>query len=599
MCGIAGLAQPSQMSQATQLADRFTKLAFRYLAKRGPDAAQKWLGDGITLIHTRLAIIDVRGGIQPMDDDDGVIVYNGEIYNFEDVRDPQTNYRTRSDTEVLLRGLSQFGISFLGRLAGMFAFGYFDKKAHKLIIARDRFGIKPLYYFHDKQNFAFASTMHPLMMLSQKAINQAALVEYYMLRGARGANTLFEDVHELPAGCCAIFDLATGALELKSWVVETPPPRQGRVDEPALLEELDRILHLAVRRHLVSDVPVATLLSGGVDSSLITAIAAQYAPKLAAFSIGFSDQNFDESPYSQAVARRYGLRHYVKFCNHVDFLDLLDGWPASNDDPVADPSAIMVHLVSKFVRECGYKVALTGEGADEFFGGYNQYFRFALARRLNLFGRGFPFVADWAARAAPHRTRHIHFLNQIAKRPVFHGSSMIFEPHVAPGVFVNKIPDHPKVDNLRSALWLDQRQRLADDLLCSRDRATMQASVEARVPFVASYVADFCATLDERMLVRGGRRKYLLTKLAERYVPRECLYRPKVGFDLPLKSWFRGALRSLVYDTLQSTWQREFFHLGAIERIVDWHMSGKADFSDKIWAFVLLDRNVAAMRAIA
>jgi asparagine synthase (glutamine-hydrolysing) len=599
MCGIAGLVQPPQASQAPEVADRFTKLAFRYLARRGPDAGQKWLGDGITLIHTRLAIIDVRGGSQPMDDDDGVIVFNGEIYNFEDIRDPQTNYRTRSDTEVLLRGLSRHGVSFLGRLDGMFAFGYFDKRANKLIIARDRFGIKPLYYFHDKQRFAFASTMHPLMTLSQRAINQTALVEYYMLRGARGAHTLFEDVHELPAGCCAVFDLATGALEVKSWVIESPPPSQGRTDEPELLEELDGILHLAVRRHLVSDVPVATLLSGGVDSSLITAIAAQYAPKLAAFSIGFSDRKFDESGYAQAVARRYGLRHFVKFCDHADFLDLLDSWPASNDDPVADPSAIMVHLVSKFVRECGYKVVLTGEGADEFFGGYNQYYRFALARRLNSFARGLPFLADFAARGAANRTRHVHFLNQVVRTPLFHGSSMIFEPHLAPDIFVGEIPSYPKVDNLRGALWLDQHQRLSDDLLCSRDRATMQASVEARVPFVTSYIANFSASLDERMLVRGGRRKYLLTKLAERYVPRECLYRPKVGFDLPLTSWFRGALRDLVYDTLQSTWQRDFFRPGAIERIVDWHMTGKSDFSDKIWAFILLDRNVRSMRAIA
>jgi asparagine synthase (glutamine-hydrolysing) len=171
---------------------------------------------------------------------------------------------------------------------------------------------------------------------------------------------------------------------------------------------------------------------------------------------------------------------------------------------VADPSAIMVHLVSKFVRECGYKVALTGEGADEFFGGYNQYFRFALARRLNFFGRGFPFLADLAAHAVPYRTRHVHFLNQVVKTPIFHGSGMIFEPHVAPDIFVAEIPSFPTVDNLRNAMWLDQRQRLADDLLCSRDRATMQASIEARVPFVTSHVANFSMSLDARMLVLAG-----------------------------------------------------------------------------------------------
>ncbi len=600
MCGIGGLYQ---RRPAPDVSAKFVDLALRHLARRGPDASSTWRRGETTLVHTRLSIIDVGGGAQPMEDDDGVIVYNGEIYNFDEVRDRAYNYRTRSDTEVLLHGLHCEGTAFLDRLDGMFAFGYLDKRARKLVIARDRFGIKPLYYVHNRNRFAFASTMHPLMPFSRKTINQDAFVEYYLLRGARGEHTLFDDVHELTAGSYAVFDLATGDLEVKSWKQEDArhaeeQPRRGR-SEAELLEELDRTLHLAVRRHLVSDVPVATLLSGGVDSSLITAIAAEYVPDLAAFTIGFNDRRFDESPYAQAVARRYGMRHFVKFCDDKDFLALLEDWPAAVDDPVADPSALMVYHVSQFARDCGFKVVLTGEGADEFFGGYNQYFRFQLARRLNAVGRAVPFVGDIAAALFPHRTRHVHFLRQVTKAPVFHGSSMIFEPHFAPEIFSHEIPLSPTVATLRDALALDQRQRLADDLLCSRDRATMHASVEARVPFVTRYVADFAASLDDEMLIRGRAQKYLLRKLAQRYVPRECLERPKVGFDLPLAAWFRGKLRDLVMDTLASTWQRDFFRPGAIEKVVDWHMSGKASFADKIWAFVLLDRNVRSMRAIA
>ncbi len=596
MCGIAGLL--GRDTRDAGICARFEALALHHLAKRGPDDAQTWREGGVQFWHTRLSIIDGPGGVQPMVDEDGALVFNGEIYNHADLREPGTDYRTRSDTEVLLKGLAREGAAFLDRLDGMFAFAYLDRRRRRLLLGRDGFGIKPLYYVHDGERFAFASTMHPLMIFSDKEVNAAAFAQYYMLRAARGANTLFTDVHELPAGSVLELDLATFEASVRPWRRERE--RQVvRRSEADLLDELDQTLHLAVRRHLVSDVPVATLLSGGVDSSLITAIAAGYQPDLATFSIGFKDERFDESPHAQAVARRYGLRHYVKFCEADDFLRLLDGWSPALDDPVADPSAVMVHAVARFAREHGYKVVLTGEGSDEFFGGYNQYYRFRWARRLSLVGRALPFAADLVARLAPHRTRHIHFLEMATRRAAFGGTSMIFEPHLAREVLTGAVPDMAGATSLREALVLDQGQRLSDDLLTSRDRATMQASIEARVPFVTRYVADFARGLDESMLVRGRTRKYLLKRLAERYVPRSAIHRPKVGFDLPLADWFRGPLRDFVHDTLRTTWQRDYFQPGSIDRILDWHMSGRANLSDKIWALLLLDRNVDAMRRIS
>jgi len=594
MCGIAGLVQ-RQRSPA--ISARFASLALKHLARRGPDDQGTWSDNAVDLVHTRLSIIDVAGGAQPMEDDDGVIVFNGEIYGYNELRRPEINYRTRSDTEVLMRGVAREGTAFLDTIDGMFAFAYLDKRRDKIILARDYFGIKPLYYLHDGERFAFASTMHPLMMFSRKDVNRTALLEYYMLRGARGANTMFEDVHELPAGTCAEFDLKTFALTVRPWHAPRPVAARRR-SEAELLDELDATLHLAVRRHLVSDVPVATLLSGGVDSGIVTAIAAKYAPDIAAFSIGFRDPKCDESPYAQAVARAYGLRHFVQFCDERDFTRLVETWPTTVDDPVADPSSAMVYLVSQFARDCGYKVVLTGEGADEFFGGYKQYFRFELARRLNGVGRFVPFLADFAAARMPHATRHVHFLRQLTRAPAFHGTGMIFEPHLAGEIFHGEVPATPSADTLREALQLDQRQRLVDDILGLKDRATMHASIEARVPFVTRYVAEFAHSLEEDMLVNGFVCKYLLKKLAERYIPRHCIYRPKIGFDLPIGDWFRGSLRDFVFDTLRSTWQREFLRPGAMEKIVDWHMSGRANLADKIWAFVLLDQNVKAMRAI-
>jgi asparagine synthase (glutamine-hydrolysing) len=241
---------------------------------------------------------------------------------------------------------------------------------------------------------------------------------------------------------------------------------------------------------------------------------------------------------------------------------------------------------------------LSGEGSDELFGGYNQHKRFQLALRLNVLGRHAPWAADLAQKAAPHKTRFVHHLAVATKAPVFHGTGMIFEPHLAPQVFAEPIPPLPTAGSLREALFLDRRQRLADDILTLSDRATMLASVELRVPFITRSVAALAAGLPDRMLVRGRRRKYLLRKLADRYLPHSCVHRPKVGFDLPLAEWFRGPLRPLVYDTLAATWQRAFFRPGALERIVDWHMTGRSDFSDKLWAFVLLDQNVRAMRRL-
>lgn len=595
MCGIAGLVQ-QRPSRA--LSRAFVEGAFRHLAKRGPDGRGVWSREGLDLVHTRLSIIDGPGGGQPMEDEHGVLIFNGEIYNFADLRHPGTEYRTRSDTEVLLKGLNREGLAFLDRLDGMYAFAYLDKRSRTLLLARDPFGIKPLYYARQGRLLAFASTMHPLMMLSGGAINRQALIQYYMVRGALSPNTLFQDVHELPPGGYAVLDLDDLSLKAGRWF-RPDAPSTAELSEAALLDELDRTLDLSVRRHLVSDVPVAVLLSGGVDSGLVTAMAARHAPHLAAFSIGFRDPRFDESAHAQAIARRYGLTHHVKFCDAADFLRLIETWPSQIDDPVADPSAVLVHHLADFARSCGYKVVLSGEGSDELFGGYNQHRRFQLALRLNAVGRLVPWAADLAHRAAPHRTRLVHHLNLATRAPVFRGTGMIVEPHLAPEIFADPIPPFSTAATLREALLLDRGQRLADDILSLSDRATMQASVELRVPFVTRSVAAFAAGLPDRMLVRGGRRKYLLQTLAERYLPPACIHRRKLGFDLPLAAWFRGPLRDLVQDTLASTWQREFFRPGAMERIVGWHMSGRADFSDKLWAFVLLDGNVRAMRRLA
>lgn len=599
MCGIAGIVlnQPDP-----DLAGRFERLAFQYLEKRGPDGRGSKTIDfddtaRVHLYHTRLSIIDIEGGAQPMANARGSIVFNGEIYNFQDIRDPAFNYRTRSDTEVLLHGLSQQGLEFLNKTDGMFAFAYVDETRREVTIARDAFGIKSAYICRNGTSLAFSSNLPPLMALSRKQVDPQALSEYYMSRGMRGSHTIFDDIMEVPPGHAYKYDIDTGEGQLVRWSDKRPSVRNNASEEE-LADELEAILDRSVQRHLISDVPVAALLSGGIDSSLMTALAARHTPHLSAFTIGFSDEKFDESPYAAAVARRYGLKHSVYYCEDNDFINLIEDWPLVLDDAVANPSSVLLYAVSKFARDAGHKVLLAGEGADELFGGYHQQWRFAQTSRLSAIGKYFGFAANALQKAAPHKTRLVHNAHMATGDGAYHGTSTIIEPWLADQMFAHKRQASPGARNLKDALFLDQDYRLPDDMLTAADRATMHASVEARVPFVTKEVADFAASLPERHLIRGLNQKVLLRKVARRHVPDMCIDRRKVGFDLPLARWFRTSLREPLLDALSSTWQQPYFQPGALQKIVGWHLSGKANLPDKLWAFWMLENNVRKLKAI-
>ncbi len=599
MCGIAGLAL---RKTDTELQQRFARISKTYLQTRGPDSFNSksinYNADGvIDMHHARLSIIDISGGAQPMSDSNGTLVYNGEIYNFKDIRDTTANYETRSDTEVLLRGLSGDPFRFLNRASGMFAFGYHDERNHRIIIARDGFGIKPVYFLKNDNAFAFASTLHPLMALSKKEINEQALLEYYMSRGMRGSNTIFKDVIEVQPGLAYMLDLDTWELTCLNWQTERPILQRSS-NEADLAAELDDILTASVERHLISDVPVAALLSGGIDSSLITALAAGKTDRLTAFTLGFRDKAYDESDYAAALARRYGLKHHIVYCEDNDFLALLDKWPLVMDDAVANPSTVLLYAISNFAREAGHKVLLAGEGADEFFGGYHQQWRFTLAKRLHTLGRLAPFVPSMIDRFAPHKTRLVNAARMATQRCSFYGTSTIFEPHMIKRTFSVQPGSVPQAGTLHDALQLDQKYRLPDDMLTATDRATMHASVEARVPFITREVSDFAASLPEHLLISGFTQKVLLRKVARAHVPDNCIDRRKVGFDLPLSRWFRTTLRDRLVGAMWNSWQKDYFRPGALEQVVDWHMTGKADMPDKLWAFMLLENNVRALRSI-
>ena len=597
MCGIAGLLQkrPDERLRAA-----FVAASRTYLRRRGPDAfACAEAAPGLIFAHARLSIIDLACGAQPMEDEDACIVFNGEIYNHQDLRDPGTAYRTHSDTEVLLKGLNARGAGFLADVDGMFAFAHYDKARRRLTLARDLFGQKPIYYLFDGQSFAFASRLQPLMLLSRKEIDRQGYAEYYAGRACRAPRTIFSDVHELRAGEALVFDVAAfSILSVERWA---PPLRRASAlrDERDALDKLDAAMRLSVRRHLVSDVPVAVFLSGGIDSSLVTALAARENPELSAFSIGFTDPRFDESRYAAAVAQRYGLRLHVRYCGPAEFMGRIEDWPEIMDDAVADPSAIMLAVIAEHARDLGYKVVLAGEGADELFAGYNQYLRFVLASRGAQVGRHLPFLPGLAARLASGRSRTIQAVRSATADPHFYGAGTIFEPYLLPEIVeTGGLAAPERAATLLDALALDASRRLPDDMLTRTDRATMHASIETRLPFLTPYVWDLASSLAEGLLIRGRTKKYLLRRLAQRYVPDHCINRPKVGFDLPLAHWLRGPLRDYAMDHLAGTWQADHLRPGAMAGVMDAHMRGANDNADKIWAFVLLEDNVRRLRAV-
>jgi asparagine synthase (glutamine-hydrolysing) len=598
MCGIAGLAQRSDNQELTAA---FTRAAEKHLFRRGPDgfSYRDYQAGCVRLLHARLSIIDLEHGWQPLEIPGASIVFNGEIYNYQDLRRAGENYATQSDTEVLLRGLQAEGVDFLRRCDGMFGVAVLDNAARTLTLARDSFGIKQLYYYADKDRFAFASTIAPLMVLSKKEINQAALAEYYLTRACRAPNTVFSDIHELKAGEALVFDLDTFAIKSISRWAPVRTASRTITDEAEAIALLDRVINQAIDSHLVADVPVATLLSGGVDYSLITALAAKRNPDINAFSLGFRDTRFDESGYAAALCQKAGIKQHLLMSDAAEFLDVIEQWPLVMDDPVADPSAVMLYKIAQFARDKGFKVVLSGEGADELFGGYNQYGRFNRALQYKNIGRFIGLLPLFVKTAFPAKTRHVHYLKQLTTDPHYYGTGMIVEPYLLGDLCrgVNGTA-FPKVATFSDALLFDQENRLPDDLLTRTDRATMHASIEARVPFLTPYLGDAAASIDTGLLIKGGVRKYILKKYSEASVPYDNLYRPKVGFDLPLAGWFRGTLKSYVLDNLSSTWQGDYLHKPALQKMADEHMSGKNNNADKLWAFALLENNVRQLKQI-
>jgi asparagine synthase (glutamine-hydrolysing) len=589
------------------------------LVHRGPDSAGVFAENGVGLAARRLAIIDLVTGDQPIANEDGsvVTVQNGEIYNYRELRADLAGrghtFRTQGDTEVLVHLYEEYGPAFAERLRGMFAIAIWDRKARRLVLARDRYGIKPLFYGIQGGALCFASELKAILAVPwiEREIDVDALDAFLAFGFVPAPLTIYRGIRKLPPGTLLVWEHGRTDARIERY---TKPLAESRhtleaTDTATLAEELRERLRDSVAAHLIADVPVGVLLSGGIDSSLLVALAAEQSSEpVRTFTVGFEERHFDERGPARLVAERYGTDHH-DIVVPPDALSLLPRMAEVFDEPFADDSALPTYLVSE-LASAHVKVALSGEGGDELFGGYNFYLAHALAPAL---GRAAtlarPLVErlptssakassfDWRAkrfvRSASRPTLERHYAWKTVMPPeererlLVRERSRMLDPLE---LLSARYAESDGLDELARVMDLDIGVFLADDMLVKTDRASMAHSLEVRVPILDPVVVDFALALPSTMKVRALSRtkKYLLKKAAEPLLPREIIRGEKRGLSIPLGAWFRGELEPLVRDVLSpdSLRRHGYFDPAAVGQLVDDHVAGRSDESRKIWALV-------------
>jgi asparagine synthase (glutamine-hydrolysing) len=602
MCGICGIVSASGPADSERLARMSAKLVHR-----GPDSDGAFVDGPVALAARRLAIIDLETGDQPIANEDGTVhvVQNGELYNYPELRAELERaghrFSTHGDTEVLVHLYEQEGTAFARRLRGMFAVALWDSSRRRLVLARDRYGIKPLYYRVDAGELEFASE---LRSLSRGEIDLDALEAFLAFNSIPAPLTIFREARKLPPGYLLVWENGTVSLERYARPAPVPIEELREDDEAELIEELRSRLRDSVRAHLLADVPVGVLLSGGIDSAALAALAAQeLAEPVRTFSIGFEERSFDELADARLVAERYGTRHR-ELVLRPDAALLLPALADAFDEPFADSSALPTYLVSQLAAE-DVKVALSGEGGDELFGGYYTYVADLLAERAGGMARlARPLVerlpTSTARASLDYKAKRFVRGAQLAPLERHHAWKEIFSAD-ARAELTGRRSNFDPVDLYRERFAetdgaellarlqdVDRTVYLVDDLLVKTDRASMAHSLEARVPFLDPMVTNFALGLPVRHRVRGLRKKVLLRKAVAPLVPSRIVRGKKRGFSIPAAAWLRGELEPFARETLSAdTLRRQgFFRPEAVSGLIDRHVAGREDLSRQLWGLL-------------
>jgi asparagine synthase (glutamine-hydrolysing) len=622
MCGIVGIFD---LSAERPVDPAMLERMNATQQHRGPDGDGFHIEPGVGLGHRRLSIIDLSGGKQPLYNEDGsvAVTFNGEIYNFAslvtELRDLGHTFKTRSDTEVIVHAWEEWGEDCVLRFNGMFAFAIWDRNKKTLFLARDRLGIKPLYYtITPDSRVLFASELKALLAtgLVAKRVSPQAVEDYFAFGYVPDPKTIFEGVHKLAPACTLVLTRGKPRAEPRQYWDVIIEPRMD-LDPAALSDELVARLRHAVDLQMVSDVPLGAFLSGGVDSSAVVAMMSELsAQPVRTCSISFDDRAFDESEYATAVAKKFKTSHASERVDPND-LTLIDKLAGLYDEPYADSSALPTYRVCQLARR-SVTVALSGDGGDENFGGYRRYRWHAYEERVRsklplpirrgvfgLLGAVYPKM-DWAPKVLRAKST-LQALARDSLEGYFHSVSVIPETlqrklfsrrfnselqgYRALEVFRQHARNAPADRSLSLVQYLDYKTYLPGDILTKVDRASMAHSLEVRVPILDHELVDWASGVSPAAKLNGREGKYFFKKALESRLPNEILYRPKMGFAVPLSRWFRHDLKDRVRESLldDSFHSSGMFDRAFIEQMINQHQAGTSDFGTPLWALMMFD----------
>ena len=611
MCGIAGFYVPGQTADPARLRAMCDRIRHR-----GPDDEGYHVEGGCGLGMRRLSIIDLNSGHQPISNEDGSVwvVFNGEIYNYQELKCELESrghrFTTQSDTEVIVHLYEDEGEGGLNRLRGMFAIALWDARRRRLLLARDRFGKKPLYYAALPHGLYFASELKCLRECDiPMELDDEALRWYFQLRYLPDPATPFRAVRKLEPGGWLTWDGAGEPRTGRYWKLPAPaeeaPPGLSQAQARSRLRDL---FDEAVRIRMIADVPLGAFLSGGIDSSSVVASMASQSPEpVKTFSVGFEEAAFNELPWARLVARQYGTDHH-ELVVRPDAVNLVSRLVKHFDEPFGDSSAVPTFLVSEFAAR-HVKVALTGDGGDELFAGYESFFQIEKYRALDhipqAVRRWMTQVADWLPYAA-YGKNYLHMISRPSAMERYFAFNytpyylreQLLAPHwmlPAEAAFLAHrfeeclLPG--EADVLSQALYFEATAKLTGDMLVKVDRMSMANSLEVRSPMLDHVLAEFAASIPHAWKMQGGRGKAILLEAIGDRLPAELKSRPKMGFGVPLAVWFRGPLREFLWDHLTS---REFLDRGFVSeaflrRVLDEHQRGRRDNSHDLWALLMLE----------
>jgi asparagine synthase (glutamine-hydrolysing) len=609
MCGIAGLfslrGKPVSQDEVQTMCDA--------MVHRGPNDDGYYVSSDVVLGMRRLSIIDIDGGHQPVHNEDGTVwvVFNGEIYNFKTLRQllerQGHRFYTDTDTEVIIHLYEQYGEACVEKLRGMFAFAIWDERHKSLLLARDRLGIKPLFYTIVDDRLAFGSELKVLLQLPEveRKLNWSSVNYLFSAMCTPAAESIIEGVHKLKPGHILTASARNGIRVRQYWDVEFDPD-YGK-SEQYFIERLRDLLEDSVRLRLIADVPLGAFLSGGIDSSSVVATMARIGSgPVKTFSIGFPDKEFDETKYARQVARNLGTDHHELIVD-PNVLSVIDDLAWYLDEPFGDSSAIPTYMVSKLAAE-HVTVVLSGDGGDELFAGYDRYIKERTERQYSFIPSPIRQVAGLAGSMMPEGAKGRNFLHHLALDGAerYLDANVLFREYqktllFEPDAYKQIAPENPrsmwhgflnngKMHWLSALQYMDIKNYLPNDILTKVDRMSMAHSIEARVPLLDHKLVEFAATIPPEMKLKGKTTKYIFKKALEGIVPNEILYRPKRGFAIPLHRWFRGQLSLYVRDLLLSrkSLDRGLFRKSYIERLIEMNDRGHS-LPLQLWTLITFE----------